>query len=78
MAVLRDRFSECTVIAITHRLHSIIDFDQVLVMCDGQVLEAGNPRQLLEGGEGVFKALYLQQCGTDAVVSGNLSDYRQS
>jgi hypothetical protein len=47
-------------------------------MCDGQVLEAGKPRQLLEGGEGVFKALYLQQCGTDAVVSGNLSDYCQS
>ncbi|KAH1489794.1 hypothetical protein KXV92_005385 [Aspergillus fumigatus] len=34
--------------------------------CDGQMLEAGNPRQLL-GGENVFKALYLQQCGTDAV-----------
>ncbi|KAH2722334.1 hypothetical protein KXW29_000304 [Aspergillus fumigatus] len=77
MAVLRDRFSECTVIAISHRLHSIIDFDQVLVIGDGQVLEAGNPRQLL-GGENVFKALYLQQCGTDAVLSGNLSGIRQS
>lgn len=76
MAVLRDRFSECTVIAISHRLHSIIDFDQVLVIGDGQMLEAGNPRQLL-GGENVFKALYLQQCGTDAVVSGNLSGIRQ-
>ncbi|KAF7118950.1 hypothetical protein CNMCM5793_008588 [Aspergillus hiratsukae] len=65
MAVLRDRFSACTVIAITHRLHSIVDFDQVLVMGDGQVQEAGNPRHLLEGGESRFKALYLQQCGTD-------------
>ncbi|GFG18528.1 ATP-binding cassette transporter abc4 [Aspergillus udagawae] len=77
MAVIRDCFSECTVIAITHRLHSIVDFDRVLVMGDGQVLEAGNPRHLL-GGESLFKALYLQQCGTDAHISGNLSDYRQS
>ncbi|RHZ50735.1 putative ABC transporter [Aspergillus thermomutatus] len=77
MAVLRDRFSEGTVIAITHRLHSIIDFDQVLVMGDGQVLEAGDPRHLLEGGESLFKTLYLQQCGTNAVISSNVSDYRQ-
>ena len=60
-AVLRARFRDCTVIAISHRLHSVIDFDRVLVLDQGRVAEQGNPRELLTAGKGWFQTLYMQQ-----------------
>lgn len=62
-AALRDRFHDCTVITITHRLHGVVDFDQVLVLDRGQVVEQGGPRKLLTAGEGWFRTLYMQQNG---------------
>jgi ABC-type multidrug transport system fused ATPase/permease subunit len=46
---IRECFSErgCTVIMIAHRLRTIIDCDQVLVMHDGTIAEAGHPHELL-------------------------------
>ena len=41
------RFMGVTVIAIAHRLTTVIDFDQVIVMSRGRVAEAGEPFQLL-------------------------------
>lgn len=62
--VLRKRFKDCTVIAITHQLHNIIDFDRVLVLDRGRVAEQGNPRELLAAaGRGWFQSLYMQQHG---------------
>eukprot|EP00957_Ditylum_brightwellii_P157108 11957641-Ditylum_brightwellii.AAC.1 len=45
-------FPGATIIAIAHRLDTIIDFDQILVFGQGEVLEYGSPRDLLalEGG----------------------------
>ncbi|XHF97801.1 hypothetical protein AWENTII_001378 [Aspergillus wentii] len=60
-AVLRAKFNDWAVIAITHRLHNIVDFDQVLVLDKGRVTEQGKPRQLLNEGQGPFWALYMQQ-----------------
>lgn len=62
-AVLRARFRGCTVIAIAHRLHSVIDFDRVLVLDGGRVVEQGRPRELLRAERGWFWTLYMQQCG---------------
>lgn len=62
-AVLQARFRECTVIAIAHRLHGVIDFDRVLVLDGGRVVEQGRPRELLRAERGWFRTLYKQQCG---------------
>ncbi|KAL1413949.1 hypothetical protein MTO96_007886 [Rhipicephalus appendiculatus] len=45
-ASLRDSFSHCTVITIAHRIDSILDYDRVVVMGDGRVLETGGVRDL--------------------------------
>lgn len=37
--VLRTMFSDCTIIAIAHRLRTIMDYDRVLVMADGEIVE---------------------------------------
>ncbi|KAI3540901.1 ABC transporter [Colletotrichum abscissum] len=55
--VLRSWFRDWTIIAIAHKLESILDFDRVAVVDSGAVVEYGEPRQLL-GSESSFKALY--------------------
>lgn len=60
-SVIRQRFADCTVITIAHRLDTVIDSDAILVMDDGKVLEYGPPQELLASAsdaEGSFKALY--------------------
>jgi len=47
MSLLRTDFRGWTVIAIVHRLNSILDFDQVLVLDQGRIVEYGNPKALL-------------------------------
>ncbi len=51
-----------TVIAITHRLSTVLEMDRVIVMEDGQVVEQGQPRQLISAN-GRFSYLYSLQMG---------------
>ncbi|KAK0370729.1 ABC transporter [Colletotrichum limetticola] len=60
--VLRSWFRDWTIIAIAHKLESILDFDRVAVVDSGVVAEYGEPRQLL-GSESSFKALYERSSG---------------
>ncbi len=54
---IAERFAHCTVITIAHRLVSILDYDRVLLMGEGRVLETGAPRKLLEDPRSAFRAL---------------------
>lgn len=59
-ALLQKAISTCfpgaTVIAIAHRLETIIDYDRILVIGDGKMLEFGSPSQLLQQ-DGPFAAM---------------------
>lgn len=59
-----DRFAHRrTVVIIAHRLATIRNADQIVVMSNGRVVEIGSPRALLKSG-GAFARLYdLQQTG---------------
>ncbi|XP_030765293.1 probable multidrug resistance-associated protein lethal(2)03659 isoform X2 [Sitophilus oryzae] len=60
---IREKFSNCTVLTIAHRLHTIMDSDKVIVMDAGKVVEFGHPHELLQKkGDGVFYEL-VQQTG---------------
>jgi ATP-binding cassette subfamily C (CFTR/MRP) protein 4 len=48
-------FSKSTVITIAHRLETIIDYDQVVVLNDGKVVEFGPPKDLLTKDSLFFK-----------------------
>ena len=46
-ATIREEFKDCTVVTIAHRVNTIIDSDQVLVLDKGHLVESGDPSQLV-------------------------------
>jgi ATP-binding cassette subfamily C (CFTR/MRP) protein 1 len=55
--IVRSWFGDWTVIAIAHKLDSILDFDKVTVLHCRRLVEFGEPRALL-GRESQFRELY--------------------
>jgi ATP-binding cassette subfamily C (CFTR/MRP) protein 1 len=46
--LIRRKFAGHTVVAVAHRLDTIMDFDRVVVMDSGRVVEIGRPWELRE------------------------------
>ena len=44
---IRQKFEDCTVLTIAHRLNTVIDSDRILVMDAGRCVEFGTPHELL-------------------------------
>ncbi|KAF1949726.1 putative ABC multidrug transporter [Byssothecium circinans] len=55
--VLRTAFASRTLIAIAHRLDTILDFDRVVVMDAGSIAEVGEPGALMRTEGSLFRAL---------------------
>ncbi|PHH87336.1 hypothetical protein CDD83_8998 [Cordyceps sp. RAO-2017] len=54
--IIREEFQGRTIIAVAHQLRTIIDFDEVMVMDAGQLVESGTPRELM-ARDSTFKRL---------------------
>lgn len=52
--IIKKEFKEYTVIAVSHRLDMIMEFDRVVVMDTGEVVEVGNPVELAGAAESRF------------------------
>lgn len=73
-----------TIITIAHRLQTIVDYDKVLVLDKGQVMEYGHPHELLkkEGKDAIFRGMCetsgdfegLQKTAKKAWDAGRLVD----
>eukprot|EP00210_Caulerpa_lentillifera_P008090 g7724.t1 len=54
---IKEQFADRTVIAIAHRLHTIIDGDKVMVLDKGSLGEFGSPAELLDDPHGIFTSM---------------------
>lgn len=55
--IIRSEFQDCTVLSIAHRIPTVMDSDQVLVMDAGRVKEFDSPANLLHQSSSVFASL---------------------
>jgi ABC-type multidrug transport system fused ATPase/permease subunit len=55
--IIREDFADCTILAVAHRLETILDFDRIAVIQDGELVEFDTPEVLLNT-DSAFKALY--------------------
>ncbi|XP_014273818.1 multidrug resistance-associated protein 1 [Halyomorpha halys] len=51
---IRTKFADCTVLTIAHRINTIMDYDRVLVLDEGCILEIDAPTILLENKSSAF------------------------
>lgn len=54
---IHEEFRSCTMLTIAHRLNTIIDSDQILVLESGQVIEYDTPEKLLENEASAFSKM---------------------
>jgi ATP-binding cassette subfamily C (CFTR/MRP) protein 1 len=55
--IIKEDFKECTIIAVAHRLDTLLDFDRIAVLDRGRLVECDSPATLL-ATESAFKELY--------------------
>jgi len=72
---VRKEFASSTVLTIAHRLNTIMDYEKVLVLDHGRVIEFGKPAELLEAMEGDSssnRGLFLQMVEETGETNANL------
>ncbi len=58
-AVIREEFKGYTIVMVSHRLDMVMEFDRVVVMDKGEIVETGPPRELVETEGSRFRELWL-------------------
>ncbi|CAE6465228.1 unnamed protein product [Rhizoctonia solani] len=64
-ATIKTEFADRTLLCIAHRLRTIINYDRVVVMDQGQIVEVGTPLELVLNDGGIFRSM-CDQSGIDA------------
>ncbi|KAF5366950.1 hypothetical protein D9757_010850 [Collybiopsis confluens] len=54
---VREELSGAIVITIAHKLKTIIDYDRILVLDNGEIMELGTPKELFEKDGGAFREM---------------------
>lgn len=54
-SVIRDEFSDCTIIAVSHRVNNLKDFHMIAVVDEGRIVEYDSPGKLLNRSESLFR-----------------------
>lgn len=54
---IREKFQQCTVLTVAHRLHTVMDSDRIIVMDAGNAAEFDVPHLLLKKPKGVLRQM---------------------
>nr|XP_014335662.1 PREDICTED: multidrug resistance-associated protein 4 isoform X2 [Bos mutus] len=57
---IREKFAQCTVLTITHRVSTIIDSDTIMVLDSGRLEEYNEPHVLLQNTDSLFYKMVQQ------------------
>ncbi|KAJ5104570.1 hypothetical protein NUU61_001917 [Penicillium alfredii] len=67
-----------TIITIAHRLQTIIDYDKVLVLDHGRVVEFDHPWTLINREDGLFRSMCDNSGNMDVLLDGAKRAWRQN
>lgn len=48
---------DCTILTIAHRINTLMDYDRILVLDEGSIVEFDSPKALLSNKNGAFFGL---------------------
>ncbi|KAJ5285818.1 hypothetical protein N7524_001124 [Penicillium chrysogenum] len=63
--VIREKFCNHTIIAVAHKLDTILDYDRIVVLDAGRIVENGEPYALLTEPKSHFSQLYASAMATE-------------
>ncbi|KAG2204776.1 hypothetical protein INT47_004051 [Mucor saturninus] len=62
-------FANCTILCIAHRLRTVIEYDRILVLDDGEIAEFASPLDLLNTPNSLFKKMCENSGEYEALLS---------
>jgi ATP-binding cassette subfamily B protein len=74
---LRNAFTNSTILIITHRLSTVVDVDEIVVLSDGVVVERGNHKELLDL-QGLYADMWRHQPDSGTTVRDAGPQHKQA
>ena len=71
--VIREKFSNHTILAVAHKLDTILDFDKVAMLEAGELIEFDDPYTLLST-DSAFNRLYTYSMADEDEKDGGMDD----
>lgn len=71
---IREKFQQCTVLTVAHRLHTVMDSDRIIVMDAGNAAEFDVPHLLLKKPHGVLRQMVEATGGESEALKKVASD----
>ncbi|XP_059169468.1 ATP-binding cassette sub-family C member 2-like [Physella acuta] len=72
---IRTAFRDCTVITIAHRIHTVMDYDRIIVLEQGKIIEVDGPSNLLQNSTSKFYSLLARNASLENKMAVRFKNY---